>query len=66
MNVFVVYAIKSLNKNYIYVGQTINLQDRLKRHNSGYEKTTRSYCPFQLIYTEEYSDRTKLEQEKNI
>jgi len=39
----------------------------LKRHYSGYEKTTRSYRPFELIYTEEYSERLKArEREKYL
>ena len=54
---YTVYAIKSLVKNYIYVGLTTKLNDRLKRHNSGYEKTTRSYKPFELIFTEEHNLR---------
>ncbi|WP_337866589.1 GIY-YIG nuclease family protein [Ignavibacterium sp.] len=37
-----VYAIKSKVRNYIYVGMTANITDRLHRHNSGYERTTRS------------------------
>ena len=56
--VFKVYAIKSINRNYIYVGQTSNIEDRLKRHNKGYEKTTRAYKPFRLIYTENCETRT--------
>jgi putative endonuclease len=52
-----IYAIKSVVKNYIYVGLTENLNIRLKRHNSGYEKTTRSYRPFVLIYSEECETR---------
>lgn len=55
---FTVYAISSiLKKNYIYVGLTSHLNERLRRHNKGYEKTTRSYAPFRLIYTEEVSTR---------
>jgi putative endonuclease len=49
---YTIYAIKSCTHNYIYVGQTNNLEERLKRHNRGYEKTTRYYRPFVLIYTE--------------
>jgi putative endonuclease len=30
---------------------------RLKRHNSGTNKTTSAYSPFDLIYSEECSDR---------
>uniref|UniRef100_A0A7V2ZKQ4 GIY-YIG nuclease family protein n=1 Tax=Ignavibacterium album TaxID=591197 RepID=A0A7V2ZKQ4_9BACT len=52
-----VYAIKSKTRKYIYVGMTADINDRLKRHNSGYEKTTRSYRPFELIYIEEFENR---------
>jgi putative endonuclease len=59
---FIVYAIKSIEHNYIYVGLTGNLEERLKRHNSGYEKTTKPYKAYQLIYTEECSDRIHARQ----
>jgi len=49
---FYVYAISSLTRSYIYVGLTADLNARLKRHNLGYEKTTRAYRPFELIYSE--------------
>ena len=39
------------------MGLTSDLEERLKRHNSGYEKTTKPYCPFELIYSEECCDR---------
>jgi putative endonuclease len=52
-----VYAIKSLSRNYIYVGQTVNLEKRLWRHNKGYEKTTKLYRPFVLIHTEDFENR---------
>jgi putative endonuclease len=45
-----VYAIKSKIKNYIYVGISHDIEERLYRHNSGYEKTTKPYSPFELIY----------------
>ena len=49
---YTIYAIKSLYKNYIYVGLTSDIENRIHRHNSGYEKTTKPYRPFNLIYTE--------------
>ena len=52
-----VYAIKSKNRNYIYIGLTSNLEERLQRHNSGREKTTRAYRPFELIYLEDQPTR---------
>ena len=56
---FTVYAIKSNTKNYIYVWMTNNLEKRLKEHNNGYEKTTKPYAPFTLIYTEELATRSE-------
>ena len=50
---FYIYAISSLDRNYIYVGMTNNLEARIERHNKGREKTTRPYRPFKLIYSEE-------------
>jgi putative endonuclease len=55
---FIVYAISSIESNYIYVGLTQDLEARLKRHNNGYEKTTKPYRPFSLLFTEECPDRT--------
>ncbi len=56
---YIVYAIKSLNRNYIYVGMTSNLEKRLFRHNGGYEQTTKPYAPFKLIYSEVVESRDK-------
>ena len=57
-----VYAIKSINRNYIYVGMSQDIQSRIARHNNGYERTTRAYRPFILIYKEEFP--TRLEARK--
>ncbi len=52
-----VYAISSLNFNYIYVGMSINVSERIERHNSGRERTTKHYAPYKLIYVEECENR---------
>ena len=54
-----VYAIKSLIKDYLYVGMTNDLERRLKEHNNGENRSTKAYRPFVLIYSEEFPDRTK-------
>ena len=56
---YIIYALKSLSHNYIYIGQTKNLANRFKRHNNGHEKTTRHYRPFKIIYTERADNRLK-------
>jgi putative endonuclease len=47
-----VYAIKSKIKDFTYVGFTSNLVKRLYYHNNGFEKSTKPYSPFNLIYSE--------------
>jgi putative endonuclease len=32
---------------------TSDLPSRLHRHNSGYERTTKAYVPFKLLYKED-------------
>jgi putative endonuclease len=59
---FFVYAIRSKSHNYIYVGLSNNYERRLKEHNNGYERTTKPYCPFELILVEEF--QTRLEARK--
>ena len=49
---YFVYALKSLTRNYIYVGLSDNLERRVEEHNSGWERTTKPYRPFKLIFTE--------------
>jgi len=54
---YTVYAIKSLLKQYIYVGLTNNLARRFEQHNKGYESTTKPYRPYKIIYIEDFPDR---------
>ena len=54
---FFVYALKSLSREYIYVGMTNNLERRIKEHNSGLNGTTRPYAPFTILLVEEYENR---------
>jgi putative endonuclease len=52
-----VYALKSLDRNYIYIGQTENVLARFHQHNNGEEKNTRYYAPFVLIFSMECENR---------
>jgi putative endonuclease len=59
MTPYFVYALSSCQKNYIYVGLTNNLTRRLAEHNNGFNKTTKPYAPFIIIYQEELPDRVQ-------
>ena len=64
---FKVYALKSLNHNFIYVGMTKDLGKRLIRHNNGYVRSTKIYAPFKLIYFETCENGIKArEREKYL
>ena len=52
-----VYIIKSIKDNRLYISQTNDLQERLKRHNKGYVKSTQNRRPFKIIYTEKLKSR---------
>lgn len=54
---FYVYILKSIKFDRYYVWQTNNLEKRLTQHNRGYEKPTKHYAPFNLIYFEVVGNR---------
>jgi putative endonuclease len=53
----IVYALRSLSRNYIYVGITNDIKRRIDEHNNGENRSTKAYAPFILIYSEEFPDR---------
>jgi putative endonuclease len=60
-----VYVIKSRNKKFRYVGITDSIERRIREHNSGKNKSTAPYLPFDLILKEEYDNYSKArEREK--
>lgn len=58
------YALRSRVRKYIYVGLTNNLERRVKKHNDGKERTTRSYIPYELIYSKEFLTRESAREEE--
>ncbi|HVT01553.1 MAG TPA: GIY-YIG nuclease family protein [Patescibacteria group bacterium] len=56
MQFFYVYVIRSINKDFIYVGFTHNLKKRFIEHNNKEEISTKHYAPFELIFYEAYGN----------
>ena len=56
-HVYYVYALRSLTRNYIYVGLTDNLERRVYQHNHGLSTTTKPYAPFALIWSRSFLTR---------
>jgi putative endonuclease len=56
---YCVYIIWSEGLGKYYVGSTGNLENRVLRHNKGYEKFTSKGVPWQLIWNESYNSRSE-------
>ncbi|MEK7553648.1 MAG: GIY-YIG nuclease family protein [Patescibacteria group bacterium] len=54
---FYIYIIKSLKTKKYYIGSSSNIEKRLKQHNSYRVKSTKSFVPWELIYTESFTNR---------
>ena len=53
---FYTYILQN-QKGQFYIGQTSNIEDRLKRHNAGRSKYTHKRGPWTVVYVEQYSTR---------
>jgi putative endonuclease len=69
---FIVYVIESQANGKIYIGQTGNLERRLKRHNQELPTKKSSYTrknkgPWKVIYIEEFKTRSDaIKREKQL
>ena len=55
---YFVYILQSLKDGSYYVGSTNSLHDRVERHNQGRSKYTKTKSPWELVYHEEFADRS--------
>jgi len=64
---YYVYILKSIIRDIIYIGFTIDLKNRFKEHNNGKSSFTRKYMPWRLVYYEAYnSQKDAIEREKQL
>lgn len=52
-----VYAIESINTGRIYIGQTKDINNRLRLHNNGQVKSTSKDNPWKVIALEKFDTR---------
>ncbi|MCK4357141.1 MAG: GIY-YIG nuclease family protein [Candidatus Cloacimonetes bacterium] len=62
---YFIYILYSEKKDKYYVGHTNNLTLRLKRHNSGRNKSTKSGVPWEMVYFEEYETKSEAMKREN-
>jgi len=56
---FFVYIIEALKSKRYYIGQTENLEERIKRHNQGRNLSTKAYIPWRVKWWKEYGKRSE-------
>lgn len=54
MKFYYVYILHNPPKNFIYIGYSENLKQRISEHNEGKVKSTKAYLPLNLIFYEAY------------
>ncbi len=54
---YTVYILKSKSTGRFYTGYTENLEQRLKKHETGGTKTTRHKGPWKLLYSESFENK---------
>jgi len=61
-----VYILRN-SENKLYIGQTSDILERLKRHNSGNgaDFTRKNLKDFKIVYTENYQTRTEAMQRES-
>ena len=59
---FTVYILYSDNLDQFYVGHTGNLDNRIKRHNQGRSKSTKTGVPWKLMYSEKFDSKSEAYQ----
>jgi len=64
---YYVYILFTKGYDKYYIGQTNAVEERLKRHNSGTEKATAPYRPWEILwFTEKPSRAEAMELEKKL
>ena len=59
METFYTYILQNTQSKKYYIGSTNNLEDRLRRHNLGHSKATKSGAPhWEIVYCEEFISRS--------
>ena len=62
-----VYILRSQKDGKYYIGSTSDIDARVRFHNAGLQRSTKSRIPFMLVYSEVCSSKSEaLKREKQI
>ena len=64
---YTVYILQSDRDGSFYIGHTVRMDERLRRHNEGRSIYTKNKIPWQVVYQEEYLTRSQaMEREQEL
>ena len=67
MMAYKVYVLRSQRTEKFYIGHSERFDERLREHNSGESKSTKSGIPWELVYQKEFQTRSEaMRQELQI
>ena len=58
MKFYYVYVLHNFSKNFVYIGYSENLKQRIQEHNEGKVKSTKAHLPLKLIFYEAYPTKS--------
>ena len=56
---FFVYILEAVESKKFYIGQTENLEERIKRHNQGKNLSTKYYIPWRVKWWKTFETRSE-------
>jgi len=56
---FYTYVLKSISFRVYYIGSCDNIEARLRQHNCGNVKSTKSFVPWKVVYREPFGTRSE-------
>ncbi len=59
---YYLYILQSQTTGNLYIGQTNDLDDRVLRHNTGQNKSTKGRGPWVLIFSKQFDTRAEAMQ----
>ena len=54
MTFYYIYILYNKSRDFLYIGYSENLRQRITSHNNGENKSTKPYLPLELIFYEAY------------
>ncbi|MFH1711735.1 MAG: GIY-YIG nuclease family protein [Patescibacteria group bacterium] len=62
---FSVYILYSASSDKYYIGSTADVEQRIKKHNSGSSRSTKPHRPWILVHEEKFDMRTDARKREN-